>query len=460
MTIYDLLDVLSTIGPYAFYLALIVTIFFVVMFIHEIGHFLAARAFAMPVKSVVIGRGKILKNWQSQKGTRWELCMLPFGAHVHLAGMREETDAGDTNENAFHARPYWQRMIVLFAGPAINIATPFILFPLFYMSVGQPSSPPIIAGIEIGLASDDVGLEPGDRFLSMSGKPFATFKDVWDIAYARGATENIYKIQRGAGVDKTIYDIAITPGWEKYDDDGITRANARFCINWTHTPYDLETITSVAGTDTTDDEDLARALLIKHLDSEVIIGLKSVNGKSAPFRFRPKRDYNYGLFDQNDDHYEAAYLGTEQYNFYRKRPIGDAFREGIRTSASFVKKVASIPFQLLPVDPTILRDAAQVSDPQTPIINEIYKTIYKLSLVSVFLALINLVPFPGLDGGHIMIATAQKCMKKPMSRKIKARFFAIGFMIVYAAIALANLDNLPRYIDSSMKKLQKFSDQK
>lgn len=453
MNIYDILGFLSDIGPYALYLTLFIIVAFLAMLIHEMGHFGMARLFKLPVQSVVIGRGRTLKTGISKRsGTRWEWRLYPLGAYVHLAGMEKDEAEQGADTTAFHLRPYWQRMLVIGAGPAINILTPFILFPLFFMSIGQPSAPPVVAGIEIGLVSDEVGLEPGDRFLSMNGQSFGSFKDIWDIAYAKGTVENIYKIQRG----NEIYDIAITPGWEKYDDDGITRENARFGINWTHTPYKLKNITSVAGIDTEDDEDRARAELIKHMDRTVIIGLKSVNDENALFRFNLSREYNWGLFDQHDKYYEAVYLGTEKHNFYRQRPLGEAAMEGLQYAAHITGKVLTIPFQLLPVDPAILQDAARVRNPETPIANELYMMIYKLSLISVFLAMINLVPFPGLDGGYIMIATAERLHKKTLSRKIKARFFAIGFLIVYAAIALSNLDNLPRYIDSSSKKFLKF----
>ena len=235
-TITDILDYL----PYGFYALLFILIVFMVMLIHEMGHFMVARFLGMPVKSVVIGRGRVLRCWTDKHGARWDLRLWPIGAHVHLTGMEEEQDnTHSARAMAFHARPYRYRMAVILAGPFINLLTPFILFPLFYLAVGQPSGPPVIAGIEVGLAAEKAGLQPGDHFLSVDGVPFSNFQDIWRIAYEKGAVESRYRIARG----DEIFTLDFLPGWEKYDDDGITRANARFGISWHHTPFALTSIT-------------------------------------------------------------------------------------------------------------------------------------------------------------------------------------------------------------------------
>ena len=211
---------------------------------------------------------------------------------------------------------------------------------------------------------------------------------------------------------------------------------------------------SVNGVDTRKNEDLARTLLIENLSHDIAVGLKGVSNKSMIFQIHLSRAFNLGLMDQDDDYYDSVYLGTEKGNFYLDRTPLESLSMGIAFAADLVRNVASIPFQLFPVDPRILRDSYRVSESETPILNEIYKTIYKISLMSIFIALINLVPFPGLDGGYVLIHTAQRLRKMRLTRKQKARLYVVAFIVIYASISLANLDNLPRYIDSRLQKLQ------
>ncbi len=447
-------------APYIFYAFMFVLTVFVVMFVHEMGHFMAARILRMPVKSVVIGRGRVIKSWTGKHQTRWDIRLWPIGAHVHLAGMEKEGEeqapAAPEDSAAFPARSYRARMAVIFAGPAINLLTPFILFPLFYLAAGQPSGPPVIAGIEVGLAAEKAGLQAGDRFLSVDDQPFSNFQDIWRIAYGRGAVKSHYRVARG----DEAFDLEFQPGWEEYDDDGITRANARFGISWHHTPFTLKSITSVDGVDTRKNEDLARQLLVRNLGREVLVGIKASNNKLPVFRVNLSRAFNTGLLDEDDDYYDSVYLGTEKGNFYLHHPPLESVIHGLSFAANLIRKISTIPFQLFPVDPTILADEYRVSVPETMVLNEVYKIIFKASLVSIFFALINLVPFPGMDGGYILTHTAQRLRKTPLTRKQKARIYVVSFIVIYAVISISNLDNLPRYIDSRLKKLHEVIYQK
>lgn len=435
---------------YALHIPLFILVIFAVIFIHEMGHFLAARAFGASVKSVVIGRGDLLKQWHDSRGTRWDINMWPFGAHVHLTGMERDEQAGTSP-----ALPYWKRMVITCAGPGINILTPFILLPLFYLAVGQPSGPPIIAGIERGLAGEAAGLQPGDKFLAVDGVSVSDFDEIWRVAYSKGAVESRYTIQR----EDEVFDLDFTPGWEEYDDDGITRANARFGVIWTHSPFRLSAIMSVDGVDTKKDEDLARTLLVEAFDRLSVISIKGVNDKETFFTWKLHSSLNQGLLDEKSDAYDLVYMGSENGNFYKQEAVLDSLKNGFYNAGKLVINVTTIPFQLLPLDPNRIKEPYRVTNAGNAVSNSVYSIVHMLCLVSVFLALLNLLPLPRLDGGYILIHSLERLRGKSLERRSKAKIYAGAFLIIYMGILFSNMDNLPRYIDSRLKKLQEFIDQ-
>ncbi|MCB1720203.1 MAG: site-2 protease family protein [Alphaproteobacteria bacterium] len=435
------------IGPPVFLLLIFIT-----LVLHELGHYFAARMFKMPVDSIVIGRGRTLKHWDDKHGTRWSIRRLPLGAHVHLQGLEGLSEGG-----AFAAQPFWKRTVTILAGPLANLAILPFLFFAFYMLVGQPSTPPVLVGVEPGLAADKAGMQPGDRFLAVDGQPVANFQDIWRVAYSKGAVQSIYTIQRG---DK-IFDLPFTPDWTEYkDEDGIERKNARFGVTWQHSPLKLSAIMSVADQNTQDDEDKARALLLKNMDKEVIVGFKGPDGKEKPARVRLSSALNPNLDNPNHDDYERIFFGQTRGNIYLDRPAFEHAAQALRKSAAMIRNIASVPFQLLPIDSYKLKDSNEVMHEDTRILNMLYTYMHLFALTCVVIALVNLLPLPYMDGGHLLTQIIERILKKPMSRKSKAVLFALIFFSLYAVIAVSNMNKVPGYIDSRLKKVHEFIEER
>ena len=433
------------IGPPVFLLLIFIT-----LVLHELGHYFAARMFKMPVDSIVIGRGRTLRHWGDHHGTRWSFRRWPLGAHVHLQGLEGLSEGG-----SFAARPFWQRTVTILAGPLANLAILPFLFFAFYILVGQPSTPPVLVGIEPGLAADKAGMQVGDRFLAVDGKPVANFQDIWRVAYSKGAVQSIYTIQRG---DK-IFDIPFTPGWTEYkDEDGIERKNARFGVTWQHSPLKLSAVMSVKGQNTEDDEDKARRLLLKNMGKEIIVGFEGPDGKEKPARVILSTAQNVNLDNPDHDDYERVFFGQTRGNIYLDRPAFEYAIEALRKSATMIKNVAGTPFQLLPIDPYKLKDSSEVMHEDTRALNVFYKYMHLFALTCVIIALVNLLPLPYMDGGHFLTQTIERVLKKPLSRKRKATLFVLIFFSLYAIVVVSNMDKVPGYIDSRLEKVHDFID--
>jgi regulator of sigma E protease len=419
------------IGPPVF-----VLLIFLALLLHEMGHYIAARLFRIRIESVVIGGGKTFKHWDDRHNTRWSIRRWPLGAHVHLS--------------SFAALPFWQRALTILAGPLINFAIlPFLFFG-FYLAVGQPSTPPVLVGVETGLAADQAGLKPGDRFLAVDGMPVSNFQDIWRVAYSKGAVQSVYTIQRG----EEIFDLPFTPGWTEYkDEDGITRKNTRFGVSWEHIPYKLSAVMGINGKDTRDNEDLARKLLLKNLDKDILIDLKGPDGKPRPFKAHLFAQVNPNLDNPDHEDYKRVYLGAIPGNIYLQQSVAEHFADALRYARALVSNLAGIPFQLFPIDPEVIKDGNAVGHPDTKTTNIFYKYMHLFAVASVIVGLVNLLPLPGLDGGQLLIQGLERARKQKISRKAKAKVFGLVFLILYLSVLFTNLDNIPYYIDSRAKKV-------
>lgn len=439
----DFIKIEYILGPIIYILLI-----YLAVLLHEAGHYIAARIFGMPIKEVVIGRGRTLKWWIGKNSTRFSLRAWPAGAYVHLLGAEE----GD-HSRAYALQPYWKRTVTTLAGPFINFAILPLIFLSFYLVFGQPSAPPVLVGVEKGLAADKAGFEPGDRFLTVNGIPLTNYIDVQRHAYTLGPVEATYTIERD-GVEK---EITFTPGWTSYEDkDGIKRENTRFGVTWQHRPFALSAVKRVDGVDVSDDEDLAREMLNRNMDRDVIVYLQGPLKDPHPFKVRLSSAANPHFNDEDHKYYELIFLGQRAGNMYLEQPVRKYIAEAFYKSAHLIQTIAVLPFQLLPIDKYALKDSHSVIHIDTRWLNRFYELLYLFATASVAVGLINLLPLPGLDGGQFLIQTLERIKKNKLTRKTKARIFGLAFFILYLSVMFANLDNLPGYIDSRAKKVQEF----
>jgi len=431
------------VAGFALKIPLLLLIIFVALVVHELGHFFVARLFKMPVKSVEIGGGKVFFDRTDRRGTRWRLRIIPFGAHVDLS-------------TAFHARPYWQRALTIFAGPAVNLLLPFVLFTTFYVLAGQPAGQPVVVGIEKGLPGYEAGLKPGDRVLEINGVTIRNHDDLWANAYDKGVRDAVYKIRRG----EKEFDLTIKPVWTSYRDDGIEREHPRFGILWTHVPFSLKSIISVNGRDTKDKPDRVRDMMARNFGKSVDIGLKGPEDETHIYTVVPLVANNPKLDDKKSREHKRIYVGPTRDNIYMRQAVLRQVYDGVHYAAVKIGKIAALPLQLFPVDPYAVGNPDnRVSNPDSKLLNFIYICTHGLAIASIFIGLLNLLPLPFLDGSHILLGGIKAATKKPLTPKLKFRIYAAAFLGVYLSALFANLDNVPRYIDSRMKSAHEFIDQ-
>lgn len=164
------------------------------VFLHELGHYLAGRVFGVKIDAFSIGFGRELTGWTDRLGTRWKVCALPLGGYVKFAGDLNAASVPDPawlelppeeRNRTMQARPVWQRAIIVAAGPLANFLVAIIILAAFALSHGVDRTPAVVGAVSPGSAAAAIGLQPGDRIVAMDGRVINTFEDVFDFAVLR-----------------------------------------------------------------------------------------------------------------------------------------------------------------------------------------------------------------------------------------------------------------------------------
>ena len=159
----------------------------ILVFVHEFGHYLAARWCGVHVEVFSIGFGRAIASWVDRRGTRWKLAWLPLGGYVKMHGQERlqdvtaETRASWIAGRTFHEKPVYKRAIIVAAGPIANFLLAMVLFAGLFASMGKPVTLPVVGGVLAGSAADHAGLKTNDRIDSIAGQPIHSFEDIQRI---------------------------------------------------------------------------------------------------------------------------------------------------------------------------------------------------------------------------------------------------------------------------------------
>jgi len=165
-------------------LAAFVVVLGVLVFVHELGHYLAARWRGVHVEAFSIGFGQAIARWTDRRGTVWKLAWIPLGGYVKLHGQERPEDVSPETRAAwlpgrtFHEKGVGSRAIVVAAGPVANFLLAAVLFAALFAAIGRSVSLPVVSGVQAGGPAERAGLQAGDRITTIGGAPIQRFQDV------------------------------------------------------------------------------------------------------------------------------------------------------------------------------------------------------------------------------------------------------------------------------------------
>jgi regulator of sigma E protease len=184
----------------------------VVVFVHELGHFVVARWNNVRCESFSIGFGPELIGFSDRHGTRWKFSLIPLGGYVKMFGEVDiaNPDAGEDGDNdpdpremtpeekavSFKFKALGQRAAIVFAGPAVNFLFAILVFFVIFMAIGRPVTEPVIGQVVPDSAASEAGLLAGDRILAIDGEPLGRFEELQRLVPLGNGAAMRFTIQR------------------------------------------------------------------------------------------------------------------------------------------------------------------------------------------------------------------------------------------------------------------------
>jgi regulator of sigma E protease len=165
------------------FLALIGTL----VVVHELGHYFVGRWFGVKAEKFSIGFGPQIWGRVDKRGTLWRIGALPLGGYVQFAGDMNPASQADESWKAlperernqtFQSKTLWQRALIVFAGPAVNFLLAILIAMGFLLAFGKSVTPPVIDIVQPGSPAAAIGLQYGDRILTLNGRTIDTFDEM------------------------------------------------------------------------------------------------------------------------------------------------------------------------------------------------------------------------------------------------------------------------------------------
>ncbi|MDO4393423.1 MAG: RIP metalloprotease RseP [Bacillota bacterium] len=326
-----------------------VLIFCLLIFVHELGHFITAKACGVKVNEFAIGMGPAF--FQKERGeTTYSLRIFPIGGFCAMEGEDEDSE----DPRAFNNRPAWQKAIVLVAGSLMNVITCIVLLMAVYLVIGTATT--TIGSISDGYPAQEAGLQVGDTLVSIDGNQVNSWNDVAE--YVPGKEKSTVEVV----VDRDGSRLTLDVGTRYNEDSG---------------RYILGIVTKVA-----------------HSPAKAITG-----------GFRGTWDLTKFMYKTLKQLFTGEVSAKELSG-----PVGIVY--AVNTTAS------------------------------TGVMN----VVYLAALLSLNLAVINMLPFPALDGGRILFLVIRKITGKKVTDKMEGYVHMIGMMCLFALMIYVTFNDVIRFI--------------
>ncbi|KAF0118032.1 MAG: zinc metalloprotease [Rhodospirillaceae bacterium] len=174
----------------------------IIVFVHEGGHYIAARYNGVRVEVFSVGFGREVFGRTDRHGTRWKFSLIPLGGYIKMFGELENPEAGqrfspEERAVSFRHKRLDQRAVIVAAGPIMNVVFAVVVFALVFMTLGRPLTPPVVGEVQPGSAAAAGGVQPGDRFLAIDDRAIEQFGDIRQFMLLSTGVPMAVRLQRG-----------------------------------------------------------------------------------------------------------------------------------------------------------------------------------------------------------------------------------------------------------------------
>ncbi|APH72478.1 RIP metalloprotease RseP [Aquibium oceanicum] len=355
--------ILGTIVPFLFVLT-------VVVFVHEMGHYLVGRWCGIGVSAFSIGFGPELIGFNDSHGTRWKLSAIPLGGYVKFVGDMTATSqphpddidqlSEEDRARAFHLQPVWKRFATVLAGPLFNFLLTIAVFAVMFSIYGRYVAEPMVAEVREGSPAAAAGIQPGDRFVMVDGNRVETFGDVQRYVTGRAGDPIAFVMLR----DGSEVELTATPELVEQTDA-------------------MGNVVKIGIIGVVNNQEVGQPRMIEYGPAEAL-------GEAVA---------------------ETGHIIVRTGQFLRRFVAGREDRcqlGGPVKIADMAGRAASMGFEWL---------------------------VQLVALLSVGIGVLNLLPIPPLDGGHLVFYAIEAVRRKPVSERVMDAFYRAGLFLVLAFMA-------------------------
>ena len=416
----------------------------VLVFVHEMGHYLMARRIGIRVLTFSLGFGPKLLTVR-RGDTDYCISAIPLGGYVKMAGENpDDVRAGADDE--FLSKTKWERFQVLIMGPTMNIILAFVVMAVvLYQGADVPAyeeQPPIVRYVMEASPAEQSGIRVGDLILSIGGRPVQTWEELFVTVMPRAERELEVVLRRGLQEVTT----QVTPEAQtqfQVGDLGVVPIMQPQILNvLTGDPADLagirprDVITAVNGEPITRDNPFVETI---NANADVALMLTVVRGgQTLKIEVTPALRGNVGLIGVELSPFEVRIiepgpLQAIQMSFEKNYAwSGLIFQTlgGLLTSETSPKQLVG-PLGIAQLS----GGAAQIG---------MVALFTLMAMISLNLGILNLLPIPVLDGGHIFIMALEGLSRRDFSVRIKEKIQLAGFVVLLMLMVTVIYNDLTR----------------
>ncbi|MCZ6726781.1 MAG: RIP metalloprotease RseP [Acidobacteria bacterium] len=419
------MDVLTNIAAFIFALGVIV-------FVHEAGHLLMGKAFDMRVLAFSLGFGKRIFGFRRGE-TDYRVSLVPLGGFVSFGGEDPGEESNDPRD--FHNKPRWQRILVFLAGPAMNVVLAIVLIAFVFMVGVQisalPDVPPIVGTVFPDSPAAEGGLLTEDEVLEVDGEAVDTWDDVQFAIIASPERDVKFRVRRGESEIDLVVRPSKVPRYE-FGDAGVL-------------PQMLPTISQVGSGTPAEAAGFLLGDEVRGIDGR---GIGSGNDLVSYIEVRAGQSLEIEIARAGEIltltvvpalEGDVGRIGVGLSHFQRFPP-GEAFVQSLRFNWQITQRTFQVLGKILTgqiAARSALSGPLEIAKMSGAAARASFASLLQLmGLISISIAILNLLPIPVLDGGQITVLLIETLRRRDLSLGLKERIQQVGFVLILMLMGL------------------------
>jgi len=449
------MDLLYTIAITVLTLAVLVTV-------HEYGHFWVARRCGVKVLRFSIGFGSPLYSWHDARGTEYVVAAIPLGGYVKMLDEREGDVSAEEREQAFNRKPVLQRIAVVLAGPVANFALAIVAFWMLYLG-GESGYSPVVGAVEPGSVAEVAGLEPGQEIVAVDGEETPTWQALsFRLLDRIGDSGSIFFSVKYPDSDVVYQSEGTLESWMSGEEEPDLFKGLGLTL---YTPPVAPVASEIvadspaerAGLQTGDRVLSADGIAVPLWENWVeyvrarpgqAIAVEYERGEQILTSVLTPDEVTEGdeTFGRVGMAVELPVMPPEMVREFTRGPLEALGAGVIRTYDLSLFTLSSIKKMIQGlISPKNLSGPITIAKVATASAKSgLESYISFLALLSISLGVLNLLPIPVLDGGHLLFYTIELLAGRPVPEKIQNLGYQLGLFLVLGIMTFALYNDFSR----------------